>query len=277
MAVVIDITEADDPRLRHYTRLREATLRNSLEAAEGVFIAEGPLVVRRAITAGYEPISFLLAPRWVDDLTDVWSAADVPVFRAPADVTEAITGFHVHRGALAALRRVERHQLTDLLAGHRLVVIEDLVDHANVGAIVRSAAGLGWDGLIATAGCADPLYRRAVKTSMGAVFDLPWVRTAPGCDVVARLRQAGFLTVALAPRPDAIGLETVRRRWALASDRSQRLALFCGSEGPGLRPATLAAVDVTIGIPMARGVDSLNVAAAAAIACYTLGPVGLEA
>jgi tRNA G18 (ribose-2'-O)-methylase SpoU len=269
---VIDVVSTDDRSLLPYLGLREAALRRGQRETGGLFIAEGPLVVRRAIAAGYEPQSYLLTPRWVDDLADVWSTTTAPVYRAPTSLIESITGFHVHRGALAALRRAERWQLADLLVGRRLVVAEDLVDHANLGAILRSAAGLGWDGFIATAGCADPLYRRAVKTSMGAVFDLPWVRLPHDCDLVATLQAAGFVVVALAPQPGAYDLAAVRNLVMPKSGPARRIALFCGSEGPGLSPATLAAADLVAGIPMARSIDSLNVAAAAAIACYVLGP-----
>ncbi|MDR1449959.1 MAG: RNA methyltransferase [Propionibacteriaceae bacterium] len=303
MAPIIDVEAADDPRVRHYTGLREATLRRNPEVDGGIFIAESPLVVRRAVAAGYKPVSFLLTPHWVEELADVWSAGDAPVYRVSSRLAESITGFHVHRGALAALRRTERWRLADLLAVDRLVVAEDLVDHANVGAIARSAAGLGWDGLLVSADSADPLYRRSVKTSMGAVLTLPWVRTPPAWDGPAALKQAGFLVAALAPRPGALSLDALRRICAdrrfeelaqrpvldapLREDSDQttqpnchrasqsvKLALFCGSEGPGLSEATLAAADVIVGIPMARSTDSLNVAAAVAIACYALGPAG---
>ncbi|MDR0415985.1 MAG: RNA methyltransferase [Propionibacteriaceae bacterium] len=272
MGHIIDVEQADDPRLAAYIGLREAALRRGPDS--GSFIAEGPLVIRRAVAAGCTPLSFLLTPRWTDELADVWSAAEAPVFRVSNRLAEAITGFHVHRGALAALRRPAHCPLDDLLTVDRLVVAEDLVDHANVGAIVRSAAGLGWDGLLITAGTADPLYRRAVKTSMGAVFDLPWARLPPGQPATPLLRAAGFLSIALSPQPGALTLDEVRRRYGHASPSPRRLALLCGSEGPGLSSETMAAADVIAGVPMARSVDSLNVAAAAAVACYILGPVG---
>ncbi|MDR1213221.1 MAG: RNA methyltransferase [Propionibacteriaceae bacterium] len=266
---VVELTSRQDPRLAHYRDLREASLRRGSTDGQACFIAEGPLVVRRAVAAGYEPISFLLTPVWVERLADVWSATAAPVYRGDPELIESLTGFHVHRGALAALRRREPASLDDLLALDRLVVVQDLVDHANLGAIMRCAAGLGWDGLVLSAGAVDPLYRRAVKTSMGAVFILPWARAASGLDLPARLRRAGFRLTALSPRPDAIDLA----QWA-AQSSGERLALLLGSEGPGLSPDWLAAADQVVRIPMWRGLDSLNVATAAAIACYALGPSG---
>ncbi|MDR1386655.1 MAG: RNA methyltransferase [Propionibacteriaceae bacterium] len=266
---VVDLTDPADPRLAHYRDLREASLRRGTTDGQACFIAEGPLVVRRAVEAGYEPISFLLAPAWVERLADVWSATAAPVYRAEPDVIEGLTGFHVHRGALAALRRRQLWSLDDLLGLDRLVVVEDLVDHSNLGAVVRCAAGLGWDGLVVSAGSADPLYRRAVKTSMGAVFVLPWARAAAGVDLPDRLRQAGFSLIALSPGAGAVDLAQ-----AAAQSVQGRSALLLGAEGPGLSPSWLAAADQVVRIPMWRGLDSLNVATAAAIACYALGPAG---
>jgi hypothetical protein len=161
-------------------------------------------------------------------LADVWGATTAPVLRAPPDVVERITGFHVHRGALAACRRAAPAAVADLLGGRRLVVLEDIVDHANLGTILRTAAALGWDGVLITHGSADPLYRRAVKTSMGAVFRLPWARLDAGADVAALLRGAGFTVVALALAPGATGLDDARARLA----GQDRVALLVGREGP---------------------------------------------
>jgi tRNA G18 (ribose-2'-O)-methylase SpoU len=261
---VIDITDPGDTRLAPYHHLREAHLRQ----VQGLFIAEGPLVIERAQAAGYVAQSFLLAPRWVDQLQQTWQSAGAVVFRAPAELIEQITGFHVHRGALAAFQRGAGTSLDQVLLGRRLVVLEDVVDHANLGAIIRSAAALGWDGVVITAGSADPLYRRAIKTSMGAVFRLPWARLAAGIDVTYWLRRAGWRSVALALSPQADDLTLIAPGWA-ATDR---LALLLGSEGPGLTADVINRADLVATIPMAAGVDSLNVAAAAAIACYALGP-----
>ena len=174
---IVPIEEASDSRLSDYVRLREVSLRKLLETEQGLFIAEGDKVIRRAVQAGYRPRSFLLAERWLPGLADVthrWP--DVPIYLMTEQLVEAVTGFHVHRGALASLHREQRHRLEDLLTSDRVVVVEDVVDHTNVGAIIRNAAGLGWDGVILAPRAADPLYRRSIKVSMGAVFSLPWAR-----------------------------------------------------------------------------------------------------
>lgn len=261
--MLITVDAPDDPRLADYVRLREGTLRRGPHDA---FIAEGALIIRRAIEAGYPPRSFLLAPRWVDDLRDVWSRhPDVPVYVADAAMVEKLTGFHVHRGALASVHRIAGPSVADVMQGRRIVVVEDLVDHTNLGAIVRTAAGLGWDGLLVSAGSADPLYRRAVKTSMGTVFSLPWARLAEGDDVPRLLARAGFTTIATALDAGARPLDEVARSLA-----GGRIALLLGTEGSGLSRAWIDGADVVATIPMREGIDSLNVAAAAAIACYVL-------
>jgi tRNA G18 (ribose-2'-O)-methylase SpoU len=261
---VVSFTDPADPRLGDYTGLRESTLRRWGSA----FIAEGELVVRRAAEAGYVPRSFLLAPRWVDSLRDVWSRFDVPVYVAEAGVVESLTGFHVHRGALAAYEREERYDVVSLVARcRRLVVVEDLVDHANLGAIARSTLALGWDGLLLSSRSADPLYRRAVKSSMGVVLSLPWARAKDDEAVPAVLKAAGYEVVALALRDDAVSLGEVAARHA---GRDTRLAVLLGTEGRGLSDAWVSGADTVVTIPMAAGVDSLNVAAAAAVACYAL-------
>ena len=261
---VVSFTDPADPRLGDYTGLRESTLRRRGSA----FIAEGELVVRRAAEAGYLPRSFLLAPRWVDSLRDVWSRFDVPVYVAEAGVVESLTGFHVHRGALAAYEREERYDVVSLVARcRRLVVVEDMVDHANLGAIARSTLALGWDGLLLSSRSADPLYRRAVKSSMGVVLSLPWARAKDDEAVPAVLKAAGYEVVALALRDDAVSLGEVAARHA---GRDTRLAVLLGTEGRGLSDAWVSGADTVVTIPMAAGVDSLNVAAAAAVACYAL-------
>jgi tRNA G18 (ribose-2'-O)-methylase SpoU len=268
--MLIEIDAADDSRLADYVRLRESSLRRSLEAAEGLFIAEGAKVIRRAIEAGYRPRSFLLARRWLADLEDLLTAdSDVPVYLVSEETAEAVTGFHVHRGALASLRRVQRHDVAGLLASsRRLVVTEDIVDHANVGAIARSAAGLGWDGLLLSPRCADPLYRRSVKVSMGAVLALPWARLEDWRTAIHTLHQGGFTVAALTLRPDSVSLAEFASQLRTTP---QRLAILLGTEGHGLSREWTEQADVAIRIPMRAGVDSLNVAAAAAIACYALG------
>lgn len=269
--MLIPITAADDPRLADYVSLRESSLRRSLEAAEGLFIAEGSKVIRRAVEAGYRPRSFLLAQRWLADLQDLLDAHPaVPVYLVDERVAEQVTGFHVHRGALASLERVQRHTVSQLLAqADRLVVTEDIVDHANVGAIARSAAALGWDGLLLSPRCADPLYRRAVKVSMGAVLALPWARLDDWRTAIGSLQAAGFTVAALTLRDDSVELADFA---AALRARPRRLAILLGTEGHGLSTAWTAQADVAVRIPMSAGIDSLNVAAAAAIACYALGP-----
>jgi tRNA G18 (ribose-2'-O)-methylase SpoU len=258
----------DDPRLSDYVRLRESSLRRSLESERGLFIAEGEKVIRRAVEAGHRPRSFLLAPRWLPGLADVLERwPDVPVYVVDEAVAEQVTGFHVHRGALASLHRGDLPPVADLLALDRLVVLEDVVDHTNVGAVLRSAAGLGWQGALLSPRCADPLYRRAVKVSMGAVFSLPWTRLPGWREAPALLTEAGFTTVALTLADDSEDLDRVAAR--LGGDK---VAVLMGTEGAGLSDHWASSATVRARIPMRAGIDSLNVAAAAAIACYALAP-----
>lgn len=266
MATLIPIERAEDERLADYVGLREATLRHRLETERGVFIAEGSKVIRRALESGHAPRSFLLAERWLADLDDLLAPLDVPVYLVSESLAEAVTGFHVHRGALASLHRTERFTVAEVLAGRRVMVLQDLVDHANVGAAIRNAAGLGWDGVLVSARCADPLYRRSIKVSMGTVFALPWARLEAGVDLGGLLRGAGFTVVALALRPDAVRLAD----FAAGLRATDRVAILLGSEGPGLSADWVEAADVLVRIPMSAGVDSLNVAAASAIAAYAL-------
>jgi len=266
--LVVRVSDPDDPRLADYVRLRETSLRRHLESEHGLFIAEGEKVIRRAVEAGYRPRSFLLAERWLGSLGDVVARhPDVPVFLADEDLTEQVTGFHVHRGALASLHRQQRHRVEDLLDRERLVVLEDIVDHTNVGAILRNAAGLGWDGALLSPRSADPLYRRAIKVSMGTVFSLPWARITDWHHAPALLQEAGFLTVALTLADDAVGLAEVAAHLQAVP---RRVAVLLGTEGAGLSERWTKAADVRATIPMTAGVDSLNVAAATAIACYVL-------
>ena len=266
MQLLLD--RADDDRLADYVRLRETSLRRSLESAQGLFIAEGDKVIRRAVDAGYRPRSFLLAPRWLDSLQDVLrSWPDVPVYVVSEQLAEEVTGFHVHRGALASLHREQRHQVADLLQRERLVVCEDVVDHTNVGAILRNAAGLGWDGVLLSPRAADPLYRRAIKVSMGAVFSLPWARLDDWHGAPRLLRDAGFETLALTLADDAVDLAAVA---ADLARRPRKVAVLLGTEGAGLSERWSSQATTRVTIPMAAGIDSLNVAAAAAITCYVL-------
>ncbi len=266
--MLLPVTDPADPRLADYVGLREATLRRLLETERGLFIAEGAKVIRRAVEAGFQPRSFLLAERWVSELADLLDASDVPVYLVSEAVAEQVTGFHVHRGALASLHRHDRYTVGQVLdAGDRIVVLEDLVDHTNVGAVIRNAAGLGWDGLLIGPRCADPLYRRSVKVSMGAVFSLPWARVARHRDVPGVLQDAGFTVAALALREDAVTLDD----FAASPAAGGKLAILLGGEGHGLSEQWLTGADAVVRVPMRAGVDSLNVAAASAIACYALG------
>jgi len=269
------VTDRDDPRLTDYVGLTDVALRTRVEPARGLYIAESSVVLGRALRAGHRPRSVLIAPRLLPDveamLADLPGEDPVPVYVAEDPVLEAITGFHVHRGALAAMHRPELPSVPALLASarggagaRRVAVLEDLVDHTNVGAAFRSAAALGVDAVLVTPRCADPLYRRSVRVSMGTVFQVPWTRIDPWPDGIATLRAAGFVTASLALSDDSVPLDD------LAADPPDRLALVLGTEGDGLKPATIAAGDLTVRIPMAGGVDSLNVAAAAAVAFWAV-------
>ena len=273
--MIIDITDPSDPRLDDYVRLRDVNLRRHLESERGLFIAEGEKVIRRALAAGYPPRSFLLAERWLDSLSDVLAGHDqIPIYRVTEALAEQVTGFHVHRGALASLHRQLRHTVDDLLAYERLVVAEDIVDHTNVGAILRSAAGLGWQGALLSPRSADPLYRRSIKVSMGSVFSLPWARLDDWRSAPDLLHDHGFSTVALALSDDAVDLGRVPG--LLRSRGSSKIAILLGTEGAGLSPRWIERAGVVARIPMYAGIDSLNVAAASAVACYALGPAGNE-
>lgn len=262
------VDDPRDPRLADYLSLRDVDLRTSVEAEHGLFLAEGEKVVRRAVHAGYPVRSFLMAPRWLDSLGDVVrSAGDVPCFVADPAVIEAVTGFDVHRGALASMQRRALPTVTEVLAtARRVVALEDLVDHTNVGAIFRCAAAFGIDAVLLSPRCADPLYRRAVKVSMGAVLSVPYARMPRWYEGLDQLRGAGFQVLALTPATDAVPLPSV----ALA----ERAALVFGSEGAGLSPRWLATADLRVTIPIAAEVDSLNVSAAAAVACFLVGGSG---
>ena len=262
MATYVEVDDPGDPRLADYRDLRDVQLRQSLEAEHGLFLAEGEKVVRRAVEAGFPVRSFLMAPRWLVGLDDVLAATDAPCYVVTEQLAEQVTGFHVHRGALASLQRTPLPSLDEvLLEAHTVVVCEDIVDHTNVGAILRSAAALGVDAALLSPRCADPLYRRAVKVAMGAVFALPWTRLPDWYDALPDLSARGFTTIALTLADDAAPLEQ-------AVDGLERVALVLGSEGHGLSERWLRSADRRAVIPMRAGVDSLNVAAAAAVSTY---------
>jgi tRNA G18 (ribose-2'-O)-methylase SpoU len=264
VARLIELDDPDDPRLADYRDLRDVELRKHLEAEHGLFLAEGEKVVRRAVEAGFPARSFLMAPRWLDGLADVLDASDAPCYVVSEELAERVTGFHVHRGALASLERRPLPSVHEVLAGARTVlVLEDIVDHTNVGAILRSGAALGVDAVLLSPRCADPLYRRAVKVAMGAVFTLPWTRVVDWYDALPALSSRGFTTVAMTLAEDAVPLDD-----AVAG--LDKVALVLGGEGHGLSPRWQASADRRAVIPMREGIDSLNVAAATAVACYAL-------
>jgi tRNA G18 (ribose-2'-O)-methylase SpoU len=290
MLKTIPVDDADDPRLADYTRLTDVSLRISLEAAHGLFIAEGTKVISRAVRAGYPVRSMLLAQSRAADLDDlavlpgqavlpgeaVLPGHDVPAYVVPDEVAERLTGYRVHRGALASMRRVELPAVGKVLAvARRIVVLEDLVDHGNVGAIFRCAAALGIDAVILSPRCADPLYRRSVKVSMGAVFAIPYGRMADWRDGLAELRAAGFTLLALTPDERATPIAEAFGNLSGPRNETARAGLLLGTEGDGLSSRWLHEADEAVRIPMspgarAAGVDSLNVVAAAAIACNLL-------
>ncbi|KUM99930.1 rRNA methyltransferase [Streptomyces yokosukanensis] len=291
MADLITVEDPDDPRLSDYTGLTDVELRRKREPAEGLFIAEGEKVIRRAKEAGYEMRSMLLSAKWIDVMRDVIDELPAPVYAVSPELAEQVTGYHVHRGALASMQRKPLPTAGELLrsarrvvvmesvndhtnigtvlplglqkgAGQRVAIFEDIVDHANLGAAFRNAAALGLDAVFLTPRCADPLYRRAVKVSMGAVFHVPWTRLTSWPKDVEIFREQGFVTAALCLDEKSITIDE------LAARRYEKLVLMLGTEGDGLSVDALRAADEWVRIPMAAGVDSLNVAAASAVAFY---------
>ncbi|AWB92235.1 TrmH family RNA methyltransferase [Aeromicrobium chenweiae] len=264
MAAIVRLDDLDDPRLRDYVDLRDVQLRLRLESERGLFLAEGEKVVRRAVESGHRPRSFLMSPRWLDGLADILDASDAPCFVLDDAAIERLTGFHVHRGALAALERPDLPTPEQVLAdARRVVVIEDLADHTNVGAIFRSVAALGFDAVLLSPRCADPLYRRAIKVSMGSVFWLPYARVEDWYGAPDLLRAAGYTTYAMTLADDSVPIDQV-------DHDVERLAVVVGSEGHGLTARWEQGADHRITIPMAADIDSLNVASSVAVACWEL-------
>lgn len=262
------ITDREDARLDDYVGLTDVALRSRTEPERGLFIAESASVIRRALATGHRMRSVLMDDRWLADLDDVVESAasqGAPVYLADRPVLESITGFNVHRGALAAMQRPVLPGLAEVLSGaRRVVVLEDIVDHTNVGAIFRSVAALGADAVLVTPRCADPLYRRSVRVSMGAVFHIPWTRIDPWPSSIVQLRNLGFAVAAMALADGAVDLD------AFSRDAPERVALVFGTEGDGLTKAAQDGADVVVRIPMQGGIDSLNVAAASAVALWAL-------
>ncbi|MBO5952685.1 MAG: RNA methyltransferase [Oscillospiraceae bacterium] len=276
MSNIVEITDFSDPALDVYARLTEAQLLNRFEPAKGMFIAESPKVIDRALNAGCQPVSLLMERK---DITgqarDILArCGDIPVFTADREVLAQLTGFHLTRGVLCAMRRPPLPTAEDICANaRRIVVLENVMNPTNVGAIFRSAAALGMDGILLTPGCSDPLYRRSARVSMGTVFQIPWTFLGssiadwphPGMEQLQRL---GFKTAAMALTDRSISIDDPRLQ------AEQKLAIILGSEGDGLASTTIADCDYTVRIPMFHGVDSLNVAAASAVAFWQLRTQG---
>lgn len=262
---VHQITDPDDDRIADYRALTDVELRTRWEPPHGLFIAEGELVLRRALRAGYPARSYLVDAKRVDQLADL-DTGDTPVYAATPDVLQRATGFHVHRGVLASFRRKPLPTAAEVLAtARRVVILEDVNNHTNLGAIFRGAAALGIEAVLLSPTCADPLYRRSVRVSMGEVFAVPYAKFERWPEGLDQVREAGFTVLAMTPAPDAVPIQR------LTAAHRERAALLLGAEGPGLTAAAQAASDVRVVIPMRRGVDSLNVAAAAAVAFWELG------
>ncbi|WP_077488657.1 TrmH family RNA methyltransferase [Sinomonas mesophila] len=267
------LESADDPRVADYTQLTDVHLRRVREPAEGLYIAESTRVLRRALDAGHRPRSFFLAEKWLEGLADVLAAhPDVPAYVGTPELLEEITGFHLHRGAMAAMHRPEPVPVERLLADmsdrtrgrgrSRIAVLENLTDHTNVGAVFRSAAAIGVDAVLVTPQCADPLYRRSIRVSMGTVFQVPWTRIESWPEDVELLKEAGYVVAGMTLGEGAITLDE------LVAEDHENLALVFGTEGEGLTPETDRVLDRRVTIPMMNGVDSLNVAASSAVAFY---------
>lgn len=288
----ITIDSIDDERVAAYTNLTEIQLRNRLEPERGLFIAESPKVIDRALAAGREPISLLVEEPWIEgmsqafDVVDKRWGTDIPVYVASPEQLRQLTGYRLHRGALSAMRRWPLPSVEETCRdARRVAVMENIVDHTNVGALMRSAAALDVDAVLVTPSCGDPLYRRAARVSMGTVFQIPWTRIG-GDDKhfwprrgLEELRSLGFTTVAMALSDDSISLDELTRRLnnsPESADHIDKLALIFGTEGDGLSRHTIAGADLTVKIPMSHGVDSLNVAASSAVAFYATSPKRAE-
>ena len=266
MAKIIEITDFSAQELDIYARMSEVQLLNRHEPEKGIFIAESPKVIERALDAGCVPVSALMEAKHVEgqgkEILD--RCGDIPVYTAEFDVLKQLTGFPLTRGMLCAMRRPQLPDARDICGNaERIAVLEDVVNPTNVGAIFRSAAALGIDAVLLTPNCSNPLYRRAIRVSMGTVFQVPWTFFDKE-DWMGILKETGFQTVAMALSEDSVGIDDPRLAQA------EKLALVLGTEGEGLADTTIAACDYTVKIPMAHGVDSLNVAAASAVAFWEI-------
>ena len=269
MAKIIEISDFSAPELDVYARLTENQLLNRADPKNAMFVAESPLVIGRAMDAGCVPLSFLMEPKHIEGRGHeilARCADDVPVYTAPLEVLTQLTGFHLTRGMLCCMLRPELPALSELCtASRRVAVLENVMNPTNIGAIFRSAAALGMDAVLLTAAGSDPLYRRAARVSMGTVFQVPWTYLPKDADWQDVLHSYGFKTAAMALRDDSLSIADPRLR------EVEKLAVVLGTEGDGLASETIAACDYTVKIPMSHGVDSLNVAAASAVAFYQLG------
>lgn len=269
MAKIIEISDFSAPELDVYARLTENQLLNRADPKNAMFVAESPLVIGRAMDAGCVPLSFLMEPKHIEGRGHeilAHCADDVPVYTAPLEVLTQLTGFHLTRGMLCCMLRPALPALSELCAASRRVaVLENVMNPTNIGAIFRSAAALGMDAVLLTAAGSDPLYRRAARVSMGTVFQVPWTYLPEDADWQDVLHSYGFKTAAMALRDDSLSIADPRLR------EVEKLAVVLGTEGDGLASETIAACDYTVKIPMSHGVDSLNVAAASAVAFYQLG------
>ncbi|WP_396278516.1 TrmH family RNA methyltransferase [Glutamicibacter creatinolyticus] len=264
---VIEIRDLHgDRRLDDYLKLSEANLRMRSDIANGIYIAESTMVVQRAISVGHVPRSFLLARKYLPQLEAEFARyPDAPIFVGEDAELEALTGFHLHRGALAAMQRPAPLELDAVLEkSSRIAILEDIADHSNLGAMLRSAAGLGVDAVLLTPNCVDPLYRRSVRVSMGTALTIDWVRLGTWPADLERVREHGYRILAMELTEDATPLDE------LVPQPGEKIAMVLGNEGRGVRPETLQAVDQSVIIPMARQVASLNVAAASAVAFWQL-------
>ncbi|OBG90418.1 rRNA methyltransferase [Mycobacterium sp. E3251] len=267
---VQDVDDPDDPRLDDFRDLNSVDRRPDLPSGKGLVIAEGVLVVQRMLASRFAPHALLGTDRRLAELADDLAGSAVPFYRASADVMAQVVGFHLNRGVLAAARRVAEPSVAELVERARTVaVLEGVNDHENLGSIFRNAAGLGVDAVVFGSGCADPLYRRAVRVSMGHALLVPYARATEWPAELIMLKENGFRLLAMTPDSRACGLPE-----AMAAAHDQRVAVLVGAEGPGLTPATLRLSDVRVRIPMSRGTDSLNVATAAALAFYERARLG---
>ena len=265
---LVPITDLSHEGLADYSRLTDVALRRVSEPEGGLYIAESSKVIERALAAGHQPRSVLLQDKWLPEIEPLLADFDGPIFVGDAALLEQLTGYNMHRGAIASMHRPPLLSVAEIVDGaQRIVVLEDIVDHTNVGAIFRSVAGLGADAVLITPRCADPLYRRSVRVSMGTVLQVPWTRLPDWPEGATVLKDLGFHLAALALDDRAVSLDT------FVASAPDRVALLLGTEGDGLSPLALKHADTTVTIPMMHGVDSLNVASASAVALYALSPL----